>query len=203
MIYLSGCVRDSLPPEMGVLVTPNMGNRLPDDRVFAFDTGCFSAGKHFDPMAYLGLLARYQHAADRCLFATMPDVVGDAKATLASVRQWPAIIRALGYKPALVAQDGLTRDTVPWDDCDALFIGGTTAWKLSESASTLIREAKTLGKWTHVGRVNTRKRIWHVWQDQPDSIDGTFIAFGPDINVPRLSRWMRQATAQLPLEIPA
>lgn len=201
MIYLSGHVSDLLPPEMGVMVTPMMGNRLPDSRTWAADSGCFSAPAQFDPLRYLGFLAKYQYAADRCLFATMPDVVGDAKATLAAVKHWPAILRAMGFRPALVAQDGLERLPVPWDDFDCLFTGGTTRWKLSEAAYQLALEAKNRGKWIHMGRVNSARRLRAAAISGYQSADGTFLAFGPDVNLPRVARWMQELETQHRMEI--
>lgn len=194
MLYLSGCVRPDLP----VMVTPMMGNRLPDGVTWAGDTGCFAAPEKFDALTYIGWLAKYQDAADRCLFVTMPDVVGDAKATLAKMQPWPRIIRALGFKAALVAQDGLESLTVPWDQFDALFIGGTTSWKLGDAATGLIRAAKEHGKWVHCGRVNSLRRLRHAQWQGADSADGTFIAFGPDVNIPRMQKWLT-AIEQQPL----
>lgn len=194
MIYLSGCVHPALPSEVGVMLTPMMGNRLPPDRVWAADTGCFGAPHKFTPDGYLAWLAERDHT--RCLFATMPDVVGDAAATLDRIEDWPDRIRALDYKSALVAQDGLESLAVPWDAFDALFIGGTTAWKLGDHATALIREATERGKWTHVGRVNSLRRLRHARWQGAKSADGTFLAFGPDVNLPRLTKWLDALTAQ-------
>ena len=65
----------------------------------------------------------YDPFTSRCLFATAPDVVGDAQATLrrAYMLGW---IRYAGLPAALVAQDGLEHLAIPWDDFDALFLGG-------------------------------------------------------------------------------
>ena len=87
-----------------------------------------------------------------------------------------------------IAQDGATKD-LPWGDFDCLFIGGTTNWKLSQSAGDLIAEAKKNHKWVHVGRVNSYRRLNLVSILGADSCDGTFLAFGPDKNLPRLLRW--------------
>lgn len=200
IIYLSGHVNSRLPPEVGLMISPNMGNKLPDDRLFALDNGCFSKPETFDPLTYIGLMAKYQPANDRCLFATMPDVVRDAKATLAKVQPWPRIIRALGYKAALVAQDGLEALTVPWDEFDVLFIGGSTEWKLGDHATALIRAAKDRGKWVHAGRVNSLRRLRHVHWQGCDSADGTFCAFGPDVNIPRMAGWLQSIQTQPMLE---
>ena len=66
-----------------------------------------------------------------CLFAAAPDVVGDAAATLQRSERMLDWIRYAGFPVAFVARDGLEHLTVPWDDFDALFIGGSTSWKLA------------------------------------------------------------------------
>lgn len=188
MIYLSGCVRPELlaSPDLGLMLTPMMGN-APDmtDVLWAADTGCYSSPEKYDEVAYLGWLAKRE--PDRCLFATAPDVVGDAEATLAKSLPVLPKIRALGYRAALVAQDGL--EDVPWAEFDALFIGGTTAWKLSEVAYRLAREADKRGKWTHMGRVNSWRRLKAAAVSGYDSADGTYIAFGPDLLLPKVIAW--------------
>jgi hypothetical protein len=47
---------------------------------------------------------------------------------------------------ALVAQDGLEPLPVPWEQLEALFIGGSSRWKLGPHAARLVREAKERGK---------------------------------------------------------
>lgn len=196
MIYLSGHVSEKLPQHIGVMLTPNMGNRLPDGRIWGADNGCFSAPHLFSRDVYVDWLQRHSPAANLCLFATMPDVVGDAAATLENIGDWPVTIRSMGYPVALVAQDGLESMAVPWDDLDVLFIGGTTDWKLSGNATTLVRAAKERGKWAHHGRVNSLRRLRHVQWQGCDSADGTFCAFGPDINIPKMTRWISAIQAQ-------
>jgi hypothetical protein len=86
-------------------------------------------------------------------------------------------IRAAGYRPALVAQDGLEALPVPWEAFDVLFIGGSTAWKLSEACFSLIAEAKRRGKWVHMGRVNSLRRLRIAKSVGCDSVDGTYLRF--------------------------
>jgi hypothetical protein len=105
-------------------------------------------------------------------------------------------LRGIDFPAALVAQDGLERLSVPWGSLDCLFIGGTTAWKLGEEAAALVREANERGKWTHMGRVNSEKRVMYAKSIGCDSVDGTYVAFGPDRNGPRVERWMRRAVMQ-------
>jgi hypothetical protein len=178
------------------MLTPMMGNALPDRVPWAADTGCFAAPEKHDDERYLAWLAARAYARDRCLFATAPDVVGDAEATL--TRSLPLLgrIRATGYPAALVAQDGLESLPVPWDAFDALFVGGTTAWKLSEPTYNLVREAKARGKWCHMGRCNSLRRLKAAQVGGYDSADGTFLAFGPDKNMPRLRHWLKEVQLQ-------
>ena len=171
MLYLSGVLR----PDMPSMVTPRMGQKPSAGLPWAADNGRFSAPQNYTDERYLAWLAKMP--VDSCLFATAPDVVGDAEATLALSLPMLPRIRALGYPAALVAQDGLTSEMVPWDDIDALFTGGTTAWKLSESAFELAAEAKRRGKWTHMGRVNSWRRFRAAAAAGYDSADGTVLRF--------------------------
>lgn len=180
------------------MMTPNMGNRLPEARLWAADTGCFSPSGSSDYSweRYRDWLTRYQSEQERCLFATAPDVVGDAAATLTRSAPILPLIRGLGYRAALVAQDGLENIAVPWDTFDALFMGGTTRWKLSEAAYALMRDARDRGKWVHAGRVNSSKRLRAMAMGGAHSADGTYVAFGPDVNIPKLQSWLDEHERQ-------
>lgn len=181
--------------EFGLMLNPNMGNTLHREPgvTWAADNGCFSA--RWDADKWWAWLERNAVHADSCLFAVAPDAVGDAAQTLAMSAPWMPRIRALGYRVAFVAQDGLETlaDLIPWDAFDCLFIGGSTEWKLSDHARKLTAEAKQRGKWVHMGRVNSAQRMQLAAWWGVDSCDGTFLAFGPDVNLPRLRAMIRQA----------
>lgn len=197
MIFLSGHVCKELmgQPEYGFMVTPRMGHILPTTQLWAADTGCYTQGDKFQLVSYLRWLAGRPRRS--CLFATCPDVVGDWKATLKRSRGVPRYLRRLGYHPAIVAQDGATPDTIPWNDLDTLFIGGTTAWKLEDPVVIdLLDEAKRRGKWRHIGRMNTGERMIIAATRGCDSVDGTFLAFGKDANMGRLKGWMQLVNRQ-------
>lgn len=147
---------------------------------WALDNDCFNG---LDREAFIRMLKRFQ-AVPGCLWATAPDVVGDAKATLIRFRMWEPVIRYFGYKVALVAQDGLETMEIPWNSFDALFIGGSTEWKIGPDAAAIIREAKRRGKWVHMGRVNTRKRLNYAIAIGCDSIDGTGLCRFRDEKLP-------------------
>lgn len=124
----------------------------------------------------------------------MPDVVGNHKQTVIRWTEWHSKVRDIGYKPAFVLQDGATVDEVPWGEMDALFVGGTTGFKLSNEARIIVDRAKSNGKWVHMGRVNSKKRIRIAHEWGCDSVDGTFLAFGPDVNTPKLIHMVQEGT---------
>lgn len=188
----SHAVRDAMRAgKLGQMVTPAEGRRPLPDVPYAADNGKFGKGYPGDAewFAWLDTLPR-----ENCLFAVAPDVVADAAATLAESAPWLPKIRAAGFPAALVAQDGLEHLDVPWDDIDVLFIGGSTEWKLSPHAARLARQAKDRGKRVHMGRVNSGRRKAIADLFECDTVDGTFLAFGPDVNLPRLLAWFTEPT---------
>jgi hypothetical protein len=158
---------------MPFMATQRIGQRPPVGQPWAADNGRYAAPQNYTDAKYLGWLAGMP--VESCLFATAPDVVGDAAATLALSAPLFAPIRTLGYRVAFVGQDGQEHLPVPWDDFDALFIGGTTTWKLGEGARLLVAEAKRRGKWVHMGRVNSLKRMKYAESIGCDSADGTVL----------------------------
>lgn len=143
---------------------------------------------------YLDYLAMVQDQAGtgHCLFATAPDIFGDVKATLERSLPTLELIRDAGFPAALVAQDGLTPEMVPWNELDCLFIGGTNEFKFSDGLRTLVEAAKENGKWVHNGRVNSWKRIAYSHQIGCDSVDGTYVRYGPSTNYPRFKTWIER-----------
>ena len=174
---------------LGFIDTPRQRNVRPLGVPWVADNGCF--GKGYPGDSELLEWLRTQSPAD-CKFAVAPDVVGDAKATALRSAPFLEPIRQLGYPVAYVAQDGLTFDAAPWADFDVLFIGGTTEWKLGDDARCLVYAAREQQKWVHMGRVNTLGRLRYAHSIGCDSVDGTFLIFGPDQNLPRLLRWLKK-----------
>jgi hypothetical protein len=151
--------------KLGMIVTPKQGNRLPHDVTWCADNGCrptrsgVVGAAYPGDAAFLRFLTSHADKPSDCLFACAPDVAGDARATLKrSVPMLPKI-RALGYRPAFVAQDDQEDLAVPWELFDVLFIGGSTAWKMGPAAARLVGQARAHGKQVHFGRVNSRKRL--------------------------------------------
>ena len=82
---------------------------------------------------------------------------------------------------------------------DVAFVGGSTAWKLGPEAKSLIAAAKARGKGVHVGRVNSQRRFLAFAALGCDSADGTYLAFGPDENLPKLLGWLEHDRTHAPL----
>lgn len=198
MIYLSGsmhAIHADLYAEgrIGLMQTVATGSRLDRVAVWAMDNGCYTNSYPGDN-AYFRLLARLSRHSSRCLFVAMPDVVGDAGATFDlfdAAENMRSRIRVLGYPIALVAQDGMQPEDIPWDELDFLFLGGTTEWKLGPGARLLAAHAKQRGKGLHVGRVNSAKRYrYAATQLLADSADGTFLAFSnPSRGIDEILQW--------------
>jgi hypothetical protein len=157
---------------VGQLLTPLTRYQLRDPaKPWAIDNGAYSG---FDADAFKALLEREFHHCTECLFVTLPDVVGSARRTLEVFEFWRTKIA--GWRPALACQDGQEHLPIPWSAIAAVFIGGTTNWKCSEHAAHIIRAAKLMGKWVHVGRVNHPERFEYFEELGADSIDGTGLA---------------------------
>jgi hypothetical protein len=181
---------------LGYIDTPAQGNGRPAGVAWAADNGCFGKGYPGDT-EWLAWLERNRDDASHCLFATAPDVVADAEATLERSRPFLDQVRQLGYPVALVAQDGLEKLSVPWDEFDVLFIGGSTDWKLGRWAALLTAAARLNGKHVHMGRVNSLRRMRYATSIGCDSVDGTYLVFAPDKNLPRLLGWVDTIRGEL------
>lgn len=116
--------------------------------------------------------------------------------------------------------DGGLTFPVPWESFDCLFLGGSLEclpcryvynlprkpkrnepcptcgrllkeWKLGTAAREIVAEAKARGKWVHMGRLNSERRYEYARAIGCDSADGTYLTFGPDVNLPKLIAWTR------------
>jgi hypothetical protein len=158
--------------QVGQLLTPLTRYRLRHPAgPWAIDNGAYA---QFDANAFTALLDREAHHKENCLFVTVPDVVASARRTLEVFEHWKPKLE--GWKLALACQDGQEHLPIPWGEIAAVFIGGSTAWKSSEAAAQIVKAAKAIGKWVHIGRVNHAAR-WEWFEELgADSCDGTGLA---------------------------
>lgn len=128
---------------------------------WAADLGCTDGPgyiKRIDVSKTVEWLAKMEPYRSTCLFLAGGDVVGNAAKTLELYAGFASNFP--GWPVAYIAQDGSESLTIP-ETCAAVFIGGSTDWKLSASAITVIRKAQTIGKRIHIGRVNWGARYNH------------------------------------------
>lgn len=197
MIYLSGRLKAEKIGErhdIGIMLgyregSLSHGKTHLEKVLWAADNGCFT-NPNLDVDKYLAWLNNLREYRETCLFAVAPDVVGDATATWERSREVLPQIRDAGYAAALVAQDGIEDTTIHWHTFDCLFIGGTTEWKLSNNVYWLCREAIKEGKWLHMGRVNSYRRLLRARFAGCHSTDGTHLVFAPDKRLEQLERWL-------------
>lgn len=199
MIYLTGASRPELialgRPDVGLMVGQGGGTAAAIGRYPFFALDCGGFGDRFHEAEWLRALDRAVDFADRCLFVVCPDrfdpddLGGNHAATLERWGRYSDEVRCRALPVAFVCQNGCTPDDVPMD-ADATFIGGDTAYKLSERAYSVVAGAKAHGRWTHMGRVNSRRRVRAARLSMVDSVDGNYIKFAPDLNVGAIAAWL-------------
>lgn len=180
---------------LGVLVTPQTGNRLCAlPYPWAADNAAFSAP---DDDKFWKLCIDSWGMDRHCppLWVAVPDVVADHQATRRLFDDWTSHWRyeigTIPFPLSFVLQDGCTADEVPWDEIDAVFVGGSTKFKLRES-EPLIREAKLQQKLVHIGRVNTMQRLRFAFDVGADTVDGTSFSMFPKTYIPPAVQYLRR-----------
>lgn len=168
---LNTCAEE-LGCEVGQLLTPLTGFRLRHpEKPWAIDNGAFSG---FDEKAFFARLRRQENDKSNCKFVCAPDVVGEAMRTAELFDLFKG--RMAGWPLALVLQDLQEYVRIPWAEIEAVFVGGSTNWKVGPHAAACIKTAKALGKWVHVGRINDPSRFEYFEKLGADSCDGSGIA---------------------------
>lgn len=188
------------PDQFGFITSPLIGrcgsaiSRIRKGYPWICDNGAFK--DNFDPDLFFDFLQGLRSHQESCLFAVCPDKYLQADKTLEMFDQYAPRIREMGFPVAFVAQDG--QENLPFPDSfDALFVGGSDPWKMSPKGSRIIKQAQKLGKWIHIGRVNSRKRIRYFSLLNVDSFDGTHIIYSPDKNRKYLIKWMSESNHPL------
>jgi hypothetical protein len=177
-------------PHLGRLVHPlccdSVEQTAASGMPYAADNDAFSG---FDAARFTRMLDRLEPLHPGPMFVNVPDVVADAAATLRRWHEWLPELQARGLPASYVLQDGQENVPVPWNDCAAVFVGGSTEFKLGPVAAELVAEAKRRGLWVHVGRVNTRKRASYIASIGADSFDGTSFSRFRHTHLPNGLAW--------------
>lgn len=154
---------------------------------YALDNGAWTAfqrGEPFDVPAFKRAVALLGKGAD---WIVIPDKVADREESLRMAAEWLPKLR--GIAPLLFAvQDGMTGADVP-DGC-GVFLGGSTEWKLA-TMRQWGEFCRRTGRYYHVARVNSGRRIAAAKEAGADSIDGSS-ASRFALSLPRLQRAMAQ-----------
>lgn len=216
MIYLTGSRNPAMDhvgrlggefgdTPVGLLVTPGSAGMLAIKGIqnayawVGIDNGCFSeAGRALFTVEKFAALAKraLELWGDYVLFIAVPDVPFDWVGTLAKFNEHAATVRTMGVPIALVTQDGATPEQIPWAEIDAIFVGGSDDWKMGTDSAAICKEARRRGKWVHVGRVNSAKRMNKAATMGADSADGTYLKYAKPTTkeAHRVVAWATDAT---------
>jgi hypothetical protein len=155
---------------------------------YALDNGAWAHrnGECFtDPDAtfdFIKLIALLGKHAD---FIVCPDKVGDSAETMDLINMWVGMDFLQPYlehtRVLLAVQDGMLASDIEdyfKHPSIGIFVGGTTEWK-EEMIPYWGDVGQDLGRWVHVGRVNTARRIRMCQHAGVTSIDGSSVAQFP------------------------
>lgn len=185
----------------GVLVTPDTWKRckVPRDMPLACDNGAwgaFNGNRQWDAH----LFVRMMHAVGRAAaWVVVPDVVADSVASLALTRAWLPWCLDNCAKVLVAVQDGMTEaDVAPLlGPRVGVFVGGSTEWKL-RTMWDWAQLARRCGAYSHVGRVNSGKRLRACVDARVDSVDGNSAVLFP-VTLPKLDAAKKRAERQASL----
>lgn len=181
-----------------ILLTPK--NPVPRDGLrFAIDNGawsCYQQKLPFDSDGFISLVEAFGSAAD---FVVVPDLVGEGLLSLDFSLSWMDKLKGTRLL-LLPLQNGMKADDIGpvllrYPGL-GLFLGGDTEWKLATMQGWGM-VAHAFGRYYHVGRVNSRKRIRMCQHAGADSVDGTSGTLF-SVTVPRLDGEIRQASLLTP-----
>jgi hypothetical protein len=158
---LIGYLAGKYPNRIGMLNSPFYWKNPPFFMPHACDNGVFTS---WNPRLFRFMLKRAKLLSTSPLWVVVPDVVGDAEATLKLWHEWH---KQIPFKLAFACQDGCEPQDVP-KNAECCFIGGTTDWKLSDA-----HKFKGVAKLLHIGRVTTGKRLRWAEDIGADSVDGS------------------------------
>lgn len=185
-------------PHLGQLITPQDGNRIIEGLPFAADNAAYS---NWNEIKFLKMLDKLN--GKNPLWVASPDVVGDAIATGKLFDLWHYEISVKRKLPiALVLQNGQEAIGLPSSSkYDAVFIGGDNNFKLGKYVKNYcIPRAKENGKWVHMGRVNSWKRLQYAYEIGCDSVDGSGFSRFPDTYILRYITYLEKPQMHLTLE---
>ena len=180
-----------------ILLTPSNPKR-PSDFRYAIDNGawtCFMQNEPFNDKKFMRLVEANSADAD---FVVLPDIVQGGMESFDLSTVWLRKLRGLHL--LFPVQDGMNVDAVEsmlkTHRDIGLFLGGSTEYKLAMMPFWGAMAAR-LGRWLHVGRVNTVRRIRLCAEAGVTSFDGTSATMF-SCNVDKLENARRQPSLLAP-----
>lgn len=160
------------PGSVGFLISPSYYKRVQPKKFmpFVLDNGAFEAWnqkKPWDISAWREMLSFVRMTGLKPLWAAVPDVVANRKATIANWPIYRDYITSLGWPAAFCVQDGMTPADVP-EDTDVVFVGGSDKWKFPSLKIWVSHFPRV-----HCARVNAPEMIESCELLGCESIDGT------------------------------
>lgn len=166
---------------------------------YALDNGAFSCwepeSNTFDAAkwatteaAWKRLLFWAQAAPIRALWAIVPDIPGNAAATLERWTQFAPVVERAGIPLAIAVQDGMTPESVrALSPAPAVIaVGGTTEWKWQTVAGWASAFPRV-----HLLRCNAPAKLYELESLGVESCDGTGWARGDRRQTQGLEAWCR------------
>jgi hypothetical protein len=200
MLYLaatSSHIEHLAHDQVGIMTSPRARSvhGIHAGRPWGMDCDVFS-GPGYNEDAHLAFIERLTPMHATCLFMVVPDVPGDGAATRVLWEHGLPLYAITGLPLAYVMHDGCEQEDLP-EEADVMFLGGTDPWREAWGA-VMLQRAADLGKRTHVGRVNSRRRVTNLALLHADSCDGTYLAFqGRDTGLARIGGWLDAANTAL------
>lgn len=174
--------------------------KRPPPRSWVYDNAVFEDhrnGRAFDGDTWIAELPRVLEAERAPDFVVIPDMVASADSLAFSLSWLPRVPRST-VPLALVVQNGMKPDAIPWDArFDVVFVGGSVDWKL-RTGGAWAAAAHAHGKRCHVGRVGSMKRVSWAHAAGADSIDSSLPLWSAEM-LERFVRSLNAARQQLPL----
>ena len=167
--FMIGYLAGKFIGSIGLLISPNGWRYIPEVIPYALDNGAYYAFTNkteWDEAAFYEMLGKVE-LSRKPLWVACPDKVLDKDETIAKWSIYSPKIKAFGFKPAFVVQDGMTQDDVP-SDAEIIFVGGSFEWKWK-----MLPEFCRMGKRVHCGRVNSYEGLWICDENGVESCDGT------------------------------
>lgn len=160
--------------------------------IWGADNDCFVG---FDEKLYTKMIKSIPKTKT-LKYVTLPDVVGSHAETMRLFETWQPILKNEQIPVGFVLQDGCINSEVPYDKVDAIFIGGSTQYKLSNQVRTITETAKQKRKWVHMGRVNSLQRVVYAHNIGCDSFDGSGFSMFSKIKIPPTLKTLQYLSEQ-------